>query len=298
MKTKKLVSTAMILAFCCFSVYAQETSLDLRKDGRVLTTHRKNHLMRKLKLRQIVLSDALHNKLAGTTVNAIVVPPGKTGDKYLIGVLIGSSTLPDDWTVTEKDFEIIREYSRSARLAQVEQKYNDMRPAIAAGNSTEVAKQTTELNAIIAGDNEESAVAQSYAGYLLQEFETTGKPSAFSEITSKYRQQESRSVHSLIASLDKKHLGFAAFAFDESSRLIRMEDLNSFTVQRQAATAQTPAYLQAWNGRTLIIVTERPDEPFSVGAYKGGLKEYLIQHGVRDASHMAHQPMNTPRNQF
>lgn len=292
MKSQRVVSVAAILAVCCFSAFAQETSIDLRKDGRILTSNRKNHFMRKVTLKQIQLSDSLYKKLSGTTVNAIVVPPGKTGDKHLIGVLIGSATLPDDWVVNEKDFEIIRDFSRNSKLAQVEKQYYEMRAAIVVGNNDRVASQTKELRTIIGEGSIESDAAESYAGYLLQEFDSNTQASKFSDLITKYRQQETTAVHSLIVkSFGKNNQRLAAISLDESEEFLMVEDLKSFIVQRQPETADSPSYVRAWKGRTLIIVTEKPGDPFSVDAYKGGLGEYVQRHGYMDAFVFKPPPM-------
>src|SRR5437879_4110831 len=93
--------------------HAEETSIDLRKDGRIIAGQRKDYLLQCVDQQSIKLSEHLRNTLrvSRTALLAIVVPPGKMGRNYLIGLVIGSESLPEDHVVSEADFRELRQYS-------------------------------------------------------------------------------------------------------------------------------------------------------------------------------------------
>ena len=94
--------------------------MDLRKDGRVVTGDRKDFFLRKVATNEYKVTDYLRNKFKSSDVSALVIPPGPIEGKYLIGVVLGGGTLPDDWPVSEEDFNLLRAFAINKKLAKAE----------------------------------------------------------------------------------------------------------------------------------------------------------------------------------
>ena len=314
--------TKMVLLIAIFisgaaTAAAQGTSLDLRTDGRILTGSRKDYFLRQVKTSQIQVSDTLRNKLGNTHISAIVVPTNKIGDKYLIGVVIGTATLPDDWPVNEQDFRTVRDYSVNKALSSVETKYSEIRLSVGLGIDAQVVSFTAALRLVIGASGEDGEVASSYAGYLLQDLDSSPQMSKFSDFVIKYRVQEGRALDRLLklyfdrgASNQReeaananpltpnRHLPRTPFRVSESDDVLKLRDLNAVQVERQGDLSGVEAgYLKVWYGRNVIIVPEKPGAPFSAQKYKGGFAEYFRMNGSSMNADAAVRAVMIPKDQ-
>jgi len=190
----KVVSITAMLIFWSAITLAQETSLDLRKDGRVVTGNRKDFFLRKVATNEFKVTDHLRNRFKSSDVLAIVIPPGQTDGRYLIGVVLNGGTLPDDWPVSKEDFDLLRAFAINRKLAKAESATRGVRAGFASASNAMVNSNTAELQSLMAEDSGESKVAVAYAGYLLQDVDKAGEIAILSEIVTKYRQAENNVV--------------------------------------------------------------------------------------------------------
>lgn len=192
-------------------------------------------------------------------------------------MVIGSETLPDDWTLDQSEFLLIRDFSSNSRLSSVEKKYEEVRGATMAGDDARAAKAVSELREDIGTADNKNEAAELYAGYLLGDLDNTPGKARFTDIVDRYRAQEARSLHPLIMKgiHDKKFSWATPFAVSEMDDLFKVKDLGSYSIERQPGTGGEPGYLRIWRGRSLIIVAEKPGAPYSFDSSKGGLTAYL-----------------------
>lgn len=266
---KTILSIAMLTVFSVAALAQAGTSLDLRKDGRVMTGDRCNYFVRKVKTYETKVSDHLRTKLVSTVIAAIVIPPDKTGDKYLIGVVPGDGTLPDDWEVSADDFKQLRDAAVNKRLSRVDGANKAIRVAAATGNKTEFDAQGAELVAAISGDTSEAKMAASYAGYLLQDLPKAMEAPQLASVVNKYRDDEISSLQPAIVQAVGSHqlTGGNAVLVSESVGFLNTNDLVYAYLKRQRG-ANGVSFLTAYLGRSLVIVPERKDMPFDPAKHK------------------------------
>jgi len=171
--------------------HAQETSIDLRKDGRIIAGQRKDFLLQCIDQRTIKVDERLRNRLksSATGLMAIVVPPGKLGKSYIIGVVVGSDTLPDDYVVLEADFNKLRQYSTNLISRDVERKYQEIKDALSKGDTEGVIARTSELRTIIKGEEKETVFGELYAGYLLADLKKGSGQAPYAAIVNTYEKE-------------------------------------------------------------------------------------------------------------
>ena len=276
MSFSKIISSIAMLAVFGVAALAQGTSLDLRKDGRVLTGDRSNHLIRKVKSYEIKVSDHLRNKLISTVIAAIVIPPDKTVDKYLIGVVPGDGTLPDDWEVSLDDFKLLREWAVNKRLSRVDATNQGLRVASAQGKKELFDAQKAELIAAISGDTSEARMAASYAGYLLQDLPKAMETPELASVVNKYREDEVHSLQpAIVRAVGSNQLAEGTpVLLSESAYSLDASQL-SLGMPKRERGANGVSYLTSWFGRSLVIVPEREDMPFNPAKHKS-LFAYLV----------------------
>lgn len=300
LRTLSFISTLILFSAAAL---AQETSLDLRKDGRVLSGDRKDFFLRKVKSSEYKVTEYLRNRFGNTRVAAIVIPPGKTGERYMIGVVPGDGTLPDDWPISEDEFKLLRDIAINKRMAKVDTGNWAIRVAAASNRNDVVDAKAVELTATIAGNTTEANRAASYAGYILQDFAKASEVSALAAIVSNYRAEEIRSLEPTIL----KAMGFKRLAqgapviLTEADQFFSAKDLDSSKVERQFGKGGV-AFLTLWYGRSLIIVPEREGMPFSTARHRN-LVGYLAEANptanngafVRDYANVFRDSPNAPQ---
>lgn len=170
---------------------AQETSIDLRKDGRIIAGERKDFLLQCIDQGIIKVDERLRNhlKFNATGLMAIVVPPGKMGKGYIIGLVVGSDTLPDDYGVLEADFNQLRRYSTNLISRNVERKYQEIKEASSKGDTQGVIAKTSELRTIIKGEEKENVFGELYAGYLLANLKKGAGQAPYDDIVNNYEKE-------------------------------------------------------------------------------------------------------------
>lgn len=263
---------------------AQETSIDLRKDGRVMTAERNTYfrgclagLYSQTKLCQLLqgLSQEVRDRLQAMDLIAVVVPEVKIGQKFVIGLVIGSSTLPLDFLVNENDFKILRSYSR--KLDKIDEKCGQIKQSN--GDSARTKIKTDELRAIIAESGEESVFNSLYAGFwLAQEAEQSDK-APFADLVVAYRKEVERRID-LFVPLSIKQNGTSwatPLKFGPAQDYLKLSDLQGDQVTMERGARDEAGYLKVWHGRSLVVVAEKPGVPFDPKRYKGGLVEYLAE---------------------
>ena len=272
------ISITAMLIVCSAITVAQETSLDLRTDGRVVTGDRKDFFLRKVATKEYKVTDYLRNKFESSAVSAIVIPPGMTGGRYLIGVVLGGATLPDDWPVSQDEFNLLRAFALNKKLAKAESASKGVRRGLASGSSSIVTLNTAELQLLIAENSSESNIAVAYAGYLLQDVAKAAEITALSDIVTKYREAEIQSIRPLILqTIEKNKLAWVKpVIISGSDTAFDTKELTSSHVQRQPGVAGGTGFLTLWYGRSLIIFPEKPGLPFDVGTDKN-LFGYLMK---------------------
>lgn len=280
MKLSKLTLLVGLFLIGGVPIEAQETSLDLRKDGRVIADTRKDYLLSCLKRNAgtsrlaFPVSDRLKNKLLRSQIIAIIVPPGMTGKKYLLGIVVGSETLPEDFEVDQADFDKLRAYATSRHLAAVERRYGQLKGAVGSDASS-VDVPAAELTLASNEAAKESDFGGLYSGYLTSELADTKESGKFIHLTQAFRSEEERAVESQFGRMEKNRIPWATpFRFGDQNEMITFGDLERGPVTRKAAVAGRPAYLTAWRGRSLIVVAEDPTAPFTAEKYRG-LMDYL-----------------------
>ena len=274
---KSLLSVALLVSFSAIN-FGQETSIDLRKDGRILTGERKNFLLLQIKLNAYKVSPDLRSKFGGTVVSAIVLPPGKTGNSYVIGVVPGDGTLPDDWVVNEDEFNLLRSLAVNRKLAKVESADRLIRRSLALGTKAVAAAKAEELKTLMDEKDSEATVAQSYAGYLFQDLEKINDLPVLSDAVVSYRKSQIESIRpAIIMAIEKSKPGWATpLIISASDDLVDTADLaSSSVVERYVKPGSTTGFLTVWSGRSLIIVPEKPGTPFKAETDKT-LLGYLV----------------------
>lgn len=278
--------------FCVEPTKAQQTSIDLRTDGRILTGTRKDYLIQCIKKHRdaitskrapsksaIEVRDDLGNMLNSSIVTAIVVPPGKTADQYLIGLLIGDDTLPKDYVVSESDFNKIREISRNQRSTAVETGFRGIQRAISMGDYRGAAAQVKDLRATIAGLDDQSEQITLYAGYLLADLDQVSHVGAFEDLISKYRTDVEHTLDPILTlGIKQSKIPWATpYKFSGVDEFFKVRDLERSAMSHVVSTKDNPGYLKIWHGRTLVVIAEKPDSPFSSAEYKSGWLEYMTR---------------------
>lgn len=275
------LSLLILLLICGTHLHAQETSIDLRKDGRIITAERNTFFRQCLtspaaqtkpcKCLQALSQDP-RDKLAAIDLVALVVPEGKTGEKYLVGLVIGSSTLPQDFPVNENDFKILRDYATKKALAKIDEKYREIRQAD--GDSAKVKIETTELRAVIAESREDSEQSSLYAGFLLAREAKASDSAPYADLVTKYRKEAEKSLDPFVSLMIKQNKlpSVTPFRFGAADDFFAVSDLQGYPVDESS-----PGYLKVWRGRSLVVIAEKPGASFDPSKYKGGLVEYLIK---------------------
>ncbi|MFZ0063675.1 MAG: hypothetical protein WAL47_16705 [Pyrinomonadaceae bacterium] len=278
--------------FCVGRTTAQQTSIDLRTDGRILTGTRKDYLLQCIKAHRdaittkrapsksaVEVRDDLANMLNSSIVTAIVVPPGKTADQYLIGLLIGDDTLPKDYVVSESDFNKIREISRNQRSTAVEAGFRGIQRAISMGDYRDAAAKVKDLRATIAGLDDQSERISVYAGYLLADLDQVSHIGAFGDLVGKYRTDVEHTLDPILTlGIKQSKIPWATpYKFSGVDDFFKVRDLEGSAVSHVVGTNDNPGYLKVWHGRTLVVIAEKPDSPFSSDEYKSGWMEYMTR---------------------
>jgi hypothetical protein len=262
---KSLGSIAIVLAFSAAGLTYQ-TSIDLRKDGRVLTGSRKDFFLTGVQSNTFRLSSDLRDKFRAATISAIVVPPGKTGQQYVIGVVPNDGTLPDDWVVSEDEFNILRSLAVNRKMAKAEAAYQSIRGALRMGASTQAKAEAEELKLTINETDSDAAAAHLYAGYLFQNLEKLNELPVLSNIVAAYRKNQIESLQPFIMlAIEKSKPGWAApFVISGSNDVVGTEELGSSSlVERYVKPGSAVGFLTVWYGRSLIVVPEKPGVPFN-----------------------------------
>jgi hypothetical protein len=254
----------------------QQTSIDLRRDGRVIAGSRKDFL--KLGARQyrdalrnnpqppalaIKLGESLSNKLINSEVAAIAVPQGMTDGHYVIGILIGESTLPEDFPVEQDDFLFLRRYAKSESLAAVERGYNDIKSlTLASAGTKTIQTKLADLGKTVSDwrSKEGNQTAALFAGYLLSELADTSALAQSNELVAGYRAEYERSVDkSVQRAIRERTLDwFQPVDVATHDSVFTVGDLSSTQVKRRSAAEGEFAYLRIWHGRSLVVVPEQP----------------------------------------
>jgi hypothetical protein len=278
MSTIKLLSTLVLACLAgtrAAPVYALQTLIDLKKDGRVISGPRKDFL--KLGARQyrdaarnkgqtpalaIKLGDSLSNKIINSEIAAIVVPEGMTGGRYLIGLLIGESTLPEDFPVEEQDFLYLRSYAKKDSLAAIERSYYQIKSALANGGR-EVQAKLADLHNIVFDFNAQKGNEGIglFAGYLLSELTGPSAVAESNEFVAAYRTEYERSVDKTVqqAIREGKLAWFQPVDVASDGFVFTVADLSGSTrITRRAAKEGECSYLRIWHGGSLIVVPEQP----------------------------------------
>jgi hypothetical protein len=272
---------------------SRQTLIDLRKDGRVISGTRKNFLIQGVNIYQdnirnnrplsklaIKLSQTLTNKLVASDIEAIVVPDGKTAGRYMIGVLIGEETLPEDYEIDNSDFVFLSRYARDQKTAEIERFYRRIRSSVlagslmnlTAGSLLDITARIDNLHSIVSSvmDTIDRSHAELYAGYLLSELADTPimqqKPD---ELVKNYRAEWHRLIDKPIReSIRSGELGwFQPVEVTGEKSILTIAELSNSDVTRQSFVGENRptgrplpnySYLTIWQGRSLVIVPEKP----------------------------------------
>lgn len=289
MAIKKFLSLFLLLQIfdIGLNVRAQETAIDLRRDGRIISGTRKDYLVQQalilthslaridpLQRSTAKLSERLRNKLISSNITALVVPDRKIGNRFIVGVLVGGDTLPEDFAIDEADFNFLRDYAKNKMIGSVELKYGDIKRAVFEGVSERVTRHIADLKVLISSvDQPETKL---YAGYLLEELANTPAMPKADELVIGYRKQFEQAIDMEIQfSIARKQLSWLEpVEITNTGELFTLDDLSSSVISRRPAIWSSYGYLRIWRGRSLVIVPEKPNAEFDFQKF-ASLKQYL-----------------------
>lgn len=289
---KTFLLLVLMISFCS-GIMGQQTDMDLRKDGDILTEKRKDFFLENVSTS--TLSPKLRNQFATSRlIRAIVVPSDKLEKGFFIGVVKGFVLVPEDWPIEETDFKFIRAYCKTGKLGEVEKKYEGIRKAVGSKNSKAVDEQTDEMRKLFqtgkyiprgfkfieVGSKERGNnldhMAALYAGYLLQDFDKSPDFPKFSDIVAYYREEKVKSIEPFVKrAIDQHQLAWSTpFQVTGLDQVLTLENLSFSEVKRRPIGDGRTAFLTLWSGTALVIVAEKPKNPFVGDKYKN-LVDYL-----------------------
>lgn len=292
MRSFKTFLLLVLMISSCSGLMCQQTDMDLRKDGDILTEKRKNFFLENVSTS--ALSPALRNRFATSQlIRAIVVPSDKLEKGFFIGVVKGVVLVPEDWPVEETDFKLIRAYCKTGKLGEVEKNYEGIRKAVGSKNSKAVGEQTDEMRKLFRtykyipegfeviegfkerGNNLDHTAAL-YAGYLLQDFDKSSDFPKFSDIVAYYREEKVKSIEPFVKrAIDQHQLAWSTpIQVTGLDQVLTLENLSFSEVKRRPIGDGRTAFLTLWSGTALVIVAEKPKNPF-VGDKYTNLVDYL-----------------------
>lgn len=261
----------------------QGTKLSLVNDGRIIVGSSLQFLLGEVKLMRfsgtkptfpgaenLRFGSKLANKLRSSRVKAIVVPSGPVGGAPVIGLLIGESSLPEDYPIGNADFEKLRSYSTSTELASVQKIYEDLSEAMSDGNSDKIPKIQESMKAIVMALNPKDQIASQFAGFLLSDLETVGVSADSLEYVKNYRDRVESVFDPILSSPDYKikALGISPVSLfsgaDDTKRTFGevKSDLVYSISPNWSLHDITPVpdmkIYKFWSGRSLLIASNRP----------------------------------------
>jgi hypothetical protein len=260
-------------------VAQQITRMDLRADGDILAGERKDYF---LQTELSKLSKNLRNELTTTKgIKAIVVPAGrlqtKEGSKYFLGIVKGEVLVPTDVEILESDFKVVRDYCKDKDLAAVESAVDDFRRAQVVASSEEVDRKLTKVLALTDSSTGNKAT-RLYAGYLLEELDASPSFQKFQDLVTLYRSDRLQKIKPLIVkAINSNGLSWSVpLVISDSYEVSKPTDFRS-TSAGEAVSGEIgrDRILAFWSGRSLIVVREKPDQPFNIAEHKN-LFGYLL----------------------
>ena len=103
----------------------------------------------------------------------------------------------------------------------------------------------------------------------------------------KYRKETERSLDPFISVSIKQHrLPWSTpFKFTATDQSFKVSDLGGSPFTLEPNKLGGPGYFKVWYGRSLVVIAEKPDAPFTSAEYKGGFMEYVTKHNSSLQAH-------------
>lgn len=246
------------------------TKLNLTSDGRILADAKASTLVLELKEHRRSrkptadsecdnLNARFEDYVAGlVSVWAIVVPPGKIGGRYLIGVLSNTSTMPNDYEVCEKLYKEVWKRATSHKVASVDEVITELSPLYASRDPKYKAVLDRLPGKVEGEDDEETVFAKRYAGQVLAHLVPPLKNESVDvmALVEGYREVVAKNLYGdLFFAMGRTKVP-EIFAMSPEKKLMFLSDIEPLRFKASALGNNQFGYYWNASDETFVIITD------------------------------------------